>query len=90
MGGYKWDRTCLSEEMRERACQYLSEEHSLQRSSKGLGPEVGAWLLSSEATKETRVAGVGCGRGSTGGDGSREVRSQGPCRLGEGLDFCCE
>jgi len=51
---------------------------------------VGVWLLSSKATKEARVAGVGCGRGSTGGDGSREVRSQGPCRLGEGLDFCSE
>lgn len=38
---------------------------------------MGAWLLSSEATEETRVTGVGGGRGST-GDRSREVRSQGP------------
>ena len=34
--------------------------------------------MSSKATKETRVAGVGCGRGSTGGDRSRKSDHRGP------------
>ena len=46
--------------------------------------------VASVTDRATRMAGVGRGRGSTRGDRSREVRSQGPCRLGKGLDFCSE